>query len=493
MLKSTYRATAPQPVAAEAALPVGWTEHKAPTGHTYYHNASSGQSTYTRPAPPSDEPLQIDYGAVEPDQVMRASMQVMEKFNQSAGPQPGHFTGGRNYQDHSRRRGNQGDRPKSKALIPDCAPWTLVKTKLGRRFVHNTETKQSLWKFPQDVMMKVIEMDRMEWEAKKRREETSSMTQEMGDLKTSQPANEVEMTEATVAPKPSGATNGPQDDDSDSYEEIEVTDDEAGEDGDESPKRPRLAEDDEAAPPSGPVEFDEDDIAWQLAQMEGEADIDDDGNSGPDFARPNDEEDEEDQGLPLTEQDNIALFRSLLDHSGISPYSTFEKLVEDHHVVEDARYVSLSTVSARKEAFSHWSRDRIAEHTAQKQVSGAAKEKDPKVKYLRFLQKNATPKLYWPEFRRKFKRATEMTDRKLQDKDREKLYRDLVGRLKSSDAERKKELVGLLKDTMRKERDRFQKDMPLEELPETILRDVRFYVLDGAQRDELVQTFLETS
>lgn len=511
MLKSTYR-----PAAADAAspLPPNWTEHKAPTGHLYYYNAETKQSTYTRPKLPSDEPLQIDFGATEPDQVMRASMQAMEQFNQNiaAHPQsaPGHFTGGRSYQDHSRRRGNQGDRPKSKAPIPDCAPWVLVKTKLGRRFVHNTETKQSLWKFPQDVMMAVIEMDRLDWEAKKKA--ASEQEQEVGQSpaeKSTSRGDNADRPDASAADRPQPSM-GPEDYDSDSYEEVEVTDDEAEDDGDGPSKRPRLSDDNEDRPPSGPVEFDEDDIAWQLAQMEAEENDSDDFDTDYQNEGNRDDGRDEDEGLPLTDQDNLVLFRSLLDDSGISPYSTFDKLIEDTAVVEDPRYVALPTTSARRDAFSLWSKHRISELQqlkASQSQSQNQKNKlldDPRVRYLQFLHKNATPKLYWPEFKRKFKKSAEMTDRGFQDKDREKLYRDLVAKLKLPESDRRKELVGLLKDSAKKsEEDRglFKTAAAASggeprvddlSLPESVLKDVKFYILDPGRRDELVRTFLQT-
>ncbi|KIW24483.1 uncharacterized protein PV07_10194 [Cladophialophora immunda] len=490
-LKSTYL-----PVPVQPPLPPGWTEHKAPTGHTYYYNAETKQSTYARPSLPSDEPLRIDYGASEPDHVMRASMQAMEEFNRnSAVTQPSHFTGGRSYQEHSRRRGNQGDRPKSKAPIPNCAPWVLVKTKLGRRFVHNTETKQSFWKFPQDVMMAVIEMDRLEWEAKKRAETEHEETTK--EHEKSQPQADAGRSESPTRDI-SRASVGPEEYDSDEYEEVEVTDDE-GEAIDEPSKRRRLSHEagSENAPPAGPVEFNEDDIAWQLAQLEGDDGYGEDQDYTPgDGGEAEDVEDvEEDEGLPLTAQDNLALFRSLLDDSGISPYSTFEKFIEDTALLEDPRYVALPNTSSRKEAFVAWSKDRIAEQQALK-ASAAAKQnkKDPKVDYLRFLQEHATPKLYWPEFRRKFKRSPEMQERSMQDKDREKLYRELVGKLKLGEAERRKELVSLLKSIDKAKFDKLRdgdKFAP-EALPDTALRDVRFYVLEPARRDELVKTFLET-
>ncbi|KAJ4513822.1 hypothetical protein HRR83_005022 [Exophiala dermatitidis] len=500
MLKSTHRLYAPS-TAQQPPLPPGWTEHKAPTGHTYYYNAETKQSTYTRPtAAPADEPLQIDYGATEPDHVVRASMQAMEAFhknNQHPGA-PGHFTGGRSYQDHSRRRGNQGDRPKSKAPIPNCAPWVLVKTKLGRRFVHNTETKQSLWKFPQDVMMAVIEMDRLEWEANKRAEESQQSRDSpslpgQGETTDLRPRDDEAGAKAeSTTPADSsrvGHTHNENDYDSDSYEEVEVTDDE-DEEGAGQPKRPRLSG--ETPPPGtapdGPVELTEDDIAYQLAMLE--EDYADDDGAALEAAQARELEGEaegDDEGLPLTDTDNIALFRSLLDESGISPYSTFERLIEDLSIVEDPRWVSLPNTTRRKEAFVAWSKDRIAELQARKEAE--RRSRDPRVEYLRFLQRHATPKLYWPEFKRKFKKEPELRDVAMQDKEREKLYREFVAKLKLSDTERRKELVSLLKSV---DKGSLHRDMDLRDLPNTVLRDLRFYVLDAGRRDDLVKTFLET-
>lgn len=495
MLKSTYQKSAPAAGAEPAPLPPGWTEHVAPTGHPYYYHAETQTSTYTRPLPPSEEPLAIDYGATEPDHVVRASMQVMDEFHRNNhAAEPGHFTGGRSYQDHSRRRGNQGDRPKSKVPIPSCPPWVLVKTKKGRRFVHNTETKQSLWKFPQDVMMAVIEMDTLEWKAKKAAEDKT------GEIQESQPLEEGVQPVDQETSLPTKEQNAVDDYDSDSYEEVEVTDDE-GEEGDpNTAKRPRISQDDNnntTPPPTGPVEFNEDDIAWQLAQMEGaySDQYDEDGER--------DMDPEDDQGIPLTATDNIALFRSLLDDSGISPYSVFEKVIEDMSIVEDSRYTALPNSSSRKDAFAQWSKDRIALKKQQEQeqatldsqqASSSASTlaaKDPKILYLRLLHHHATPKLYWPEFKRKYKREPAMTMKpttSFPDKDREKLYREYVSKLKLGDSERRKLLVEILKSA---EIDRSAVGS-VADLPLDLQRDLRLYLLEERRRDELVTTFLET-
>ena len=63
-----------------------------------------------------------------------------------------------------------------------------------------------------------------------------------------------------------------------------------------------------------------------------------------------------------------------------------------------------------------------------KEQRAAEEKKDPKMPYFAFLQAHATPKLYWPEFRRKYQKEPEMRSNKLTDKDREKWYREYINR-----------------------------------------------------------------
>ena len=479
MLKSTHRSVAP--TAVEPPLAEGWTGHTAPTGHRYYYNASTKQSTYTRPViQDPEEPLQIDFNATQPDYELQASLLAQDQFRGNEAPAgdprgQAHFTGGRSYQEHSRRRGHGGDRPKTKASIPNCEPWVLIKTQFGRRFVHNTETKQSLWKFPQEVMMKVIDLDRMEWEAKKKAEEQAERNEEQAKQ-----ADEKEHAEQlpSVQAQDSAALPTPAEDDSDSYEEVEVTDDEAEDGADPSSKRPRLSPPASDVPP-GPVEFDEDDIAWQLAQMDEDADDDYDANANGD----------EDEGLPITDEDTNALFRSLLDDFHISPYTTFERVIEDNELIEDNRYIALPNMHRRKEVFQDWSKDRVAELQELKAAEKAKKKDDPRVKYLRFLQQNATPKLYWPEFKRKFKKEPEMKDYDVSDKEREKLYREYVQKIKASESNRRKDLLASLKILPKGELTRRSK---IDNLPDSVLKDLTFYLMDEKKRDELVEDFIST-
>ncbi|KAI9925198.1 hypothetical protein ASPWEDRAFT_176978 [Aspergillus wentii DTO 134E9] len=480
MLKSTYAALPP--------LPPGWTEHKAPSGHLYYYNAETKKSTYTRPqapvaAPPQPSPVVPDAAHnapfLTPDTLPPFSSTPYGGFGTTYQGAPhqgtphhgqarGGFRGGKGYQDRKHR--GPEDRPKSKHSIPGCAPWVLVKTKLGRRFVHNTETNESFWKFPSGVLKGVVEYDRLERERKERRERGIESEEDEKPEPEKAPSGKVEREQA----EPSASLGAGEE--SDEYEEVEVTDSE----GEGQPsKRPRT---EEGGDQQQPLEFTEDDIEYQLAAM-GE----DYGLDPGEYGEPGEDGWEEGaEGLPLTEEDAIALFRDMLDDYRISPFSTWERLIEEGSIIEDSRYTVLPNMKARREAWSNWSRDRV-------QVLKERKEKeekqDPRIKYLAFLQERATPKLYWPEFKRKYRKEPEMKDSQLSDKDREKFYRDLISRIKLPESNRKSDLSALLKSIPTYA---FNLSSSLETLPPAIITDLRYIALAPKVRDPLIQAYIST-
>ncbi|KAJ5226106.1 WW/Rsp5/WWP [Penicillium chermesinum] len=492
MLNSTHRTLPP--------LPPGWSEHRAPTGHLYYYNAATKKSTYTRPhlsapeattpAPPVPPPLQAQ--SYNPETLptyssapygpagyghgdWQSGYEQRGAHTQGAGRGRGGFRGGKGYQDRGRREPQ--DRPKSKHTIPDCAPWVLVETKLGRRFVHNTETKESFWKFPQDVLAGVVEYDRRERERKERIERGEEPEPEG-------------IEKATAPEKPSQNAIGEQENqqdeprtglggeyDSDEYEEVEVTDSEG--EGDEHPAKRARTE--SGSPHDQPVEFTEEDMEYQLAAM-GE----DYGLDPGEYGEPGGEDWEEAQGLPLTDEDAESLFRDLLDDYNINPFTTWEKIIEEGRIIDDSRYTAPSNMKTRREIFSKWSKDRIK--TVQERKAKQEKQ-DPRIKYLAFLQEYASPKLYWPEFKRKYRKEPEMKDTQLHDRDREKLYRDYIAKLKTSESSRKSDLSALLKSTPLHALNRSSN---LEALPPSIVTDVRYIALPPKTRDPLIEAYIST-
>lgn len=307
------------------------------------------------------------------------------------------------------------DRPKSKHEIPDCAPWLLVKTKLGRRFVYNPEQGESFWKFPLNVMKGVVELDRLERE-KKAKSENDDIGQ--SEHKQAMATEEEILAEVNQSDAPAPLFREARiirGEDGEEYEEVEVTDDE---DNGNPSKRQKTEQD-------GPVEFNEDDIAYQLAAMGQDYGLDP-GEYGD---GEDDDLEEGAEGLALTEDDAKALFKDMLDDYHISPYTAWEKVIEAGQIVHDDRYVVLSNMKSRKVVWAEWSRDRAQILKEQREHE---EKKDPRIPFLLFLEKYATPKLYWPEFRRKYKKEAEFRDLRLSDKDREKNYRDHINRKSTS-------------------------------------------------------------
>ncbi|KAI1451460.1 hypothetical protein F4805DRAFT_96392 [Annulohypoxylon moriforme] len=497
MLKSTYKPSSNHP----PPLPPDWTEHKAPTGHTYYYNARTKESTYTRPAPsPSPAADAIAQPVPPPPRDPHASFFQYSTIPQLSDPATANAflaqydpsrqrqTQQRQYDGHGghrkppdgrgdRPRPQPVDKPKSKVTIPGCEPWLLVYTKYGRRFAYNPVKNASYWRIPDKIMKGVLELDIRGAQEKaagaqdqKANPDEPASTESLREASASVAAKEIEKQ---------------VDLDSD-YEEVEVTDDEGEGDGDEDEnnanghhsKRQRTEEPSEDMP----VEFNEDDFAYQLQAMGDDYGLDpgeyDDGNpdAWPEGA----------EGLLLSDTDAKELFKDLLNDYDINPYSPWDKLIEEGRIVDDSRYIVLSTMKARKEVWEEWSRERIQ---ILKEQRAKEEKKDPKIPYLTFLQQKATPKLYWPEFRRKYKKEPPMRDSSLNDRDREKWYREHINRLKLPPEALKKDLTALLRGVSLRS---LNKTTHLENLPPQILADVRYISLDPQIRDPLIEAYIQT-
>ncbi|GJN84298.1 hypothetical protein PLIIFM63780_007854 [Purpureocillium lilacinum] len=479
MLKSTYKPSPGVAAAAAAPLPPGWTEHKAPSGHTYFYNAETKESTYKRPGVPQQQPppapaAQTPYPNIPNLSDPRVANAYLAQLN----PQPQQQSRG----GHSGRGGRGGfegrprpqpiDKPRRKEPIPGFEPWILVYTKYSRRFVYNPAKNASYWRIPEKLMPGILELDK----ARIRKKTGADDEGETGDV--------------AAETRPKKSAHQDIDGDSSEYEEVEVevTDDEADGDGDgEHPSKRQRTEDaqEENDEQEGPVEFTEADIQAQLQMMGEDYGLEpgdyDDGNM--------DEWPEGTAGVEFSEEDAELLFKDLLNDFNINPYSPWEKLLEEGKVVDDPRYTALATTKARRECWDRWSRDKIAELKEQR---ARQEKKDPRVAYMAFLQEKATPKLYWPEFKRKYKREEPMRDLHLSDKDREKAYREHIARLKLPQAKLKADLTALLKAQPASRLHGRSLASGGGGLPTQVLSDVRYISLAPAVRDPLVEAYVQT-
>lgn len=392
---------------------------------------------------------------------------------------------------HEHRR-QPVDRPKTKHILPDCRPWLLITTRFKRRFVYNPQTNESYWKFPLAVGKAVVQFDIEESKrkggkgkgengdtakrdtvlSKEDGQDRQSHQEKPGDS-----GNKHDVTPTSAEDKPA---NG--DEDEEEYEEVieeYEDDDDEQQDDNEPSKRPRLGGEPDPAEQQN-LEFGEDDMAWQLAQME------QDGDQLGELEAFGDEEDGYDEPQ-VSEEEQAAEFANLMNDHQINPYTTWEKVIENDDVVQDERYTLFNNMQSRRDAFKVWSTARIQEL---KQSRAHQAKKNPKVAYLQLLQTRANPKLYWQEFKRKFRNEPEMKDMKLSDKEREKLYREHITRT-----------TKMRESDLRRDLESAMKKLPVSEtwhnrvlldgdLPEALTSDVRYISLKPAVRDEVVQDFV---
>lgn len=186
----------------------------------------------------------------------------------------------------------------NRRIIPGATPWILVTTKLGKEFIHNPQTKRSLWKAPGDIQAAIDIMPPENEIAKEPRvkkikavmpgkEDTREVT-ESESRGTKRPVS------AAMSARDSGrnANAEGEEEDEENEEDEEGEDEDEEEEGDEGHENKRLKTG--GATPPGPVEFTEEDIAWQLEAMAEEYGLN--------------EEDLDESG-EMTEEENIELFK----------------------------------------------------------------------------------------------------------------------------------------------------------------------------------------
>lgn len=323
-------------------------------------------------------------------------------------------------------------------------------------------------------MKGVVEYDNREREKQERRDRG-----EPSDIE------EEEAAETSVQSGEIGAAGRPaiipaqQAEAEDSSEYEEVTDSEGENEGEDGPSKRQRTEE---TAQDEPVEFNEDDIAFQLASMGADYGLD----PGEYGIEQEEGYEEGAEGLPLTIEDSKALFRELLDDFRINPYNPWSKIIEDGAIIEDDRYLALPNMRSRQGCFDEWAREKI--QFLQEQRAKMAKS-DPRIPYLAFLSENASPKLYWPEFKRKFRKEQELRDQKLPDKEKEKLYREHVKRLLLPADTLKKDLSNILKSVPLASLNR---STSLDALPAAILTDLKYISLPPKTRDPMISAFIST-
>lgn len=183
----------------------------APTGHTYYFNQTTNQSTYTRPLPA------VPVLSAAPD----ATSATLD----------------------GDKKKKKKEKPVDKTPIPGT-DWIRVKTNHGNTFYMHTVKKESVWTVPEEIKDAVEQLER-EAEKRTRQEEEEA-------------AAEPQRLEAETRAKAEAARNGKR----------------KAEAAEQSTSRKKKKTKQEEAPPptppepSEPADADEDDEEWQRQMAE---------------------------------------------------------------------------------------------------------------------------------------------------------------------------------------------------------------------------------
>ncbi|KZV75141.1 hypothetical protein PENSPDRAFT_647422 [Peniophora sp. CONT] len=427
-------------------LPVGWTEHLAPTGHPYWYNAQTGQSTYVRPLPTF----------VNPTQSQVAQPATKEK-------------------------------PVDKTPIIGT-PWTRVRTNLGNTFYTHKTEKRSVWTVPDEIKDAVVALDQQERErattdevgrlaeeaekAVARQREVERIKGEMkGTVKRKAPetvpVDEVVVTKKAKVEAEQDAEEEGDDDDSEESEEEEWQREAAAQLAAEAEEERRFR-DEEA---KRAKEAEEAEAAAKAQEARGAKGI----------VMP--------EHVEMSIEEGKALFKTLLREKDINPLHPWDTALP--LFISDPRYVLLPSVSARREAFDEYCRDRAREL---RQTQVKKEKEDPKEEFDRLLREEVTStRTSWTDFRRKWKKDRRFYGWGRDEREREKRFREYIKELGE-----KKRLAAQKAEAdffaLLRERDIAEIGAQWRDVKRQVSNDPRYDAVGSSSlREELFNTYLKAN
>ncbi|KAJ3830537.1 Hsp90 protein-domain-containing protein [Lentinula raphanica] len=414
---------------APPPLPPGWSEHQAPGGQLYYYNSTTKESTYTRPLPSFQNALPV-------------------------------------------QSSKQKERPLTKTQIPGT-DWIRVKTTEGNVFYSHKVKKQSLWTVPDEIKDAVAHLESSEKKLEagsfsKEAEEMLELERVKAEIKNTSKRkvidepedtrlNEVVITKkAKVEEIPEGEENE-EEEEEDSEEEEEWQKEAAAQLAAEAEEEKRRAEEE--------------------AKQEAEAEL----------QRAKEAQITIPDRVDLSIEEAKALFKTLLREKDINPLHPWDTSLPKF--VSDPRYVLLPSVSARREAFDEYCRDRAREL----RLNAVNKEiRTPKEEFDSLLNSEVkSTRTSWTDFRRTWKKDRRFYGWGRDDREREKAFRDFIrdlGEKKKAAAQKAEaDFIALLK-----ERAEIREGCVWKEVKKELVKDPRYDAVGSSSlREELFNTFVK--
>ncbi|KAF8631941.1 hypothetical protein AX15_002109 [Amanita polypyramis BW_CC] len=422
-------------------LPPGWSEHIGPAGQVYYYNALTRESTYVRPLP---------LPFIPPNQAQNMYAPAKK------------------------------EKPLYKASIPGT-DWLRIKTTEGNVFYSHKSRKESVWMVPDEIedALKQLEQDeRNKEEQSKAHPEPEGTRGEAMDERIKETVKR--KAEEAVPVEEVVITKKPRTDDSISSEESE-DDTSGGESEDDEWQR-------EAAKQLA-AEAEE-----QKRKVEKQRQLEE-AKKERETARAEEErtaerlQRQEPKQVDLSIEEAKALFKTMLREKEVNPLLPWDKSLP--LFVSDPRYVLLSSVAVRREAFDEYCRER----TRDLKLSSIKKEKEtlsPRGEFEKLLLEEVkSTKTAWTDFRRAWKKDRRFYGWGRDDREREKRFREYIKELgeKKRAAAEKAEInfITLLKECIEPKDDLIWKDVK-----RGLYNDPRYDAVGSSSlREELFNTFLK--
>ncbi|KAG1892466.1 Hsp90 protein-domain-containing protein [Suillus subluteus] len=435
-------------------LPPGWSEHVGPAGQPYYYHAGTRESTYVRPLP------------------------AFPIIPQAIIPQPP----------------KKKDKPLVKTPIPDTE-WLRVTTTEGNIFYSHKAKKQSVWTVPEEIKDAVEAFERAEehQEVQKQQQEIKEKDIQKLGFEEEQELKRIK-TEMQGLVKRKAEEPQPLDEVVIS-KKARVEEEEEGEEEGEGEGEDDDDDDDES----------EEEEEWQreaAAQLAAEAEeekkrLEEEARLAQEAEDTETKKMQENERSQLNMPDRVdlsieeakALFKTLLREKDISPLHPWDTSLP--LFISDPRYVLLPSVSARRDAFDEYCRDRARE-LRQQNVKKEKAEANPKEEYERLLsQEVKSTRTSWSEFRRTWKKDRRFYGWGRDDREREKRFKDYLkelGERKRIAAEKAEaDFFTLLRESGVVRSDSLWKDVKRK-----ISHDARYDTVGSSSlREELFQTFLK--
>ncbi|OSC98923.1 hypothetical protein PYCCODRAFT_1470576 [Trametes coccinea BRFM310] len=449
-------AVPPVPFAVPPPLPPGWTEHISPTGQPYYYNTQTGESTYVRPLPAF--PIIPQAAAAVP-----------------AAAAPAH-------------KKPKKEKPVVKTPIPGTE-WLRVITNEGNTFYTHTGRKQSVWTVPDEIKEAVEQLERDEALKKAKEAEASAQRAEEQKAKEAErkrhqaqekvakrKAEEVvPVDEIVVSKKPKVSDEQDEDRDEEDEDEEDDDDDESEEEEWQKEAAAQLAKEAEEEKRRQEEEKRrQDEEARKLKEAEKQ-------KGTPQINMP--------ERVDLSIDEAKALFKTLLREKNINPLHPWDTSLP--LFVSDPRYVLLPSVSARREAFDEYCRERARELRESK-VKVEKETLDPKQEFEKLLKEEVkSTRTSWTEWRRQWKKDRRFYGWGRDDREREKRFREYLKELgehkRAAALKAEKDFFALLKES-----GLAKPGAVWKEIKKHLVSDPRYDAVGSSSlREELFNTYIK--